>query len=561
MKRAFLLLIASSSGLAAQPAEPPEAPLVIRNVAIERTNVFDPAVPGEDWWGFRIANRIHIPTIRRVILHENLLPPGSRWDPIKALETERNLRSLGFIRNAEVRTTAAGPGKLDLKIRTQDSWTLKPTFSFGTEGGDNFLVYGIEENNILGLGKSIRLVHSQKGSDIRNEASYVDPRVWGTWHRLTTLLAKTEEGDEVAVRTDKPFFSFETKTASNFSWARINRVDILYDNAEEVSKFNHNFHTVRSELARRVGSNNRLISRIHIGTIYERQRFFSKKETAAGTLPADRTISGPLIGFSWIQPKYLKETNINSMARVEDFNLGNEMSAGLAPTLGSWGSDRDRVLFSGTLQQGLAIMPGRFLLAQVGTQGRVAGGDRLENAHFFANLNIFWKYRRLFPQTLIAHLEFNNAKNLDKEKQIILGGTTGLRGYKANSFTGGRSILLNLEDRFFYDREFLHLIYLGGVAFFDIGAVSPAGRSFRFAQFKSDLGFGLRISPSRSSTGVGLRIDLAYALNDGPGNSRWVLSVKAGQAFSIFNSSNRELLVQPDEAITGDDNKNRLIRQ
>ena len=38
---------------------------------------------------------------------------------------------------------------------------------------------------------------------------------------------------------------------------------------------------------------------------------------------------------------------------------------------------------------------------------------------------------------------------------------------------------------------------------------------------------------------------LAYALDHGPNLSRWVLSVRGGQAFSIFNSATRRLRRPP----------------
>ncbi|MFH2204888.1 MAG: hypothetical protein ABIJ96_17385 [Elusimicrobiota bacterium] len=553
-----LLLAACFAAPAA--AGTPEAPR-IRDVRIERVNVFDPKVPGEDWLLFRIANRIHIPTRRRVILQENLLPPGSPWDPVKAIEIERNLRSLGFIRGAAVRSLPAEPGRIDLEIRSQDSWTLQPTLGVGTEGGDSYFVYGVEENNLLGLGKTVSFYRSHKKGERRSEATYGDPRVWGTRQKLTALYARQEEGDELGVRVDRPFFSFEAPFATDISWARTNEVNQLYRNGEEISEFNHNFHAVRSEFAARVGRSKTWVQRVHVGTIYERERFFNKAETAGGTLPGDRTLSGPMFGYSWIQPQYLRETNIDKMHRVEDFNLGNEFSAGVAPILNSWGADADRLMFSALTQQGYALTDGRFILGQVGTQGRLADGDRLENAMIFCNLNLFWKHRWPFPQTFVGHLEFNNAKNLDGEKQILLGGKTGLRGYKQNSFTGSRSILLNIENRFFYDREIMHLMHAGAVVFFDIGAVAREGYPSRHDQFKSDVGFGFRLSGSRAATGTVLRGDVAYALNRGPGPDRWVFSLVAGQGFAIFNSSNRQLFSQPDNALTDSGNKNRLIRR
>ena len=168
-------LLALPSALSASPAQ--KIAGRIERVTYDRGNVFDPRIPGEDIWLFRAANRIHIKTLERVVEHENLLPPGSTWDPIHALETERNIRSLGFIRDAEVRPTPTASGGVDLNIRTQDAWTLRPTLGVGTEGGDNSFSLGVEENNLLGMGKTVGALHSQKGSERRKEARYIDPRV------------------------------------------------------------------------------------------------------------------------------------------------------------------------------------------------------------------------------------------------------------------------------------------------------------------------------------------------------------------------------------------------
>src|SRR5947208_168923 len=100
------LLACLGSPAATQTSVSTAAPRIER-VLIERKNVFDLSVPGEDWWPFRLANRIHIQTRDPVIRHEILLPPGEPWDPLKALESERNLRNLGFIRHAEVNPSSS----------------------------------------------------------------------------------------------------------------------------------------------------------------------------------------------------------------------------------------------------------------------------------------------------------------------------------------------------------------------------------------------------------------------------------------------------------------------
>lgn len=517
---------------------------VIERVRVTRLNVFDPMVPGEDWWPFKLANRIHILTREPVVRRELLVGPGDRWDPIEAIESERNLRSSGFIRKAEIRAAPAGPGKLDLDVRTQDSWTLAPQVSVGTEGGDRYFIWGVEESNLLGLGKGIGLFHGQLGRQIRDEARYRDPRLFGTRQRLTGLYARTEKGDEIGAMIDRPFFSLRSELALQLLWARVIQEDVLYADAEERTKFLQNNRTVQASVGKRLASSDDPVQRALVGIHHSRDRFETTADTRPGTRPSDREMTGPVVGYSLIQPRFIKETFIDKMERVEDFNVGNEFSIAGGPMLESWSSDRDRWLYAVQDQQGFHFDDGRFILGQAGVLGRAAGG-RFENALAYGNLNLFWKALWPLPQTWVVHWEINAGHRLDGERQLVLGGNTGLRGYKNNSFTGAKSMLLNLENRVFLTEELFHLFHVGGVMFFETGAVAPEAGGFRSSRVKSDVGLGFRFAPSRSTSGAVVRLDLAYALNHGPGPSRWVVSIRGGQAFQIFNSTNRNVIRNP----------------
>ena len=528
----------------------------IERIRIHRLNVFDPNVPGEDWWIFRVANVIHIPTKEYVLRREVLFEPGDPWNPRRAIESERNLRATNFIRSANIDPTQT-PAGVDLDLFSQDAWTLAPQFNVGTEGGQSYLDYGIEESNLLGYGKQISFHHyvasanSSNGHDLRNELRYNDPRLLGSRVMMNDLFSSTPYGDEIGTLVERPFFSTDTPYYWRVLWARIIQQDVLYQDANQVTDFNQDFRTVDSSVGMKVGHDDDLIHRVFAGTHYEKDSFHDLSDTVAGTVPSDREMSGPVAGYELIQPRYIKETYIDRMQRVEDFNLGNQFSLRGGPMLQSWGSDTDRWVLSALDQQGLKLGDGRFALGQVGVQGRLHSGQ-LENSILYGNLNLFWKNTWPWPQTLVAHAEANTTRRLDTEHQLVLGGNTGLRGYKNYSFTGTRSALLNFEDRLFLLHEFFHLVRAGGVVFYDMGAISPPGGGFNWNWVKSDVGFGLRFSPTRSTTGGVLRMDLAYALNGGPGPSRWVVSVKGGQAFSIFNSTNRDVLSSPASKLTSD---------
>ena len=62
--RSFVLLLlalvpTSHANIFPRYASPDE---VIADINVERVNVFDPMIPGEDWRPFQIANKIHFVT-------------------------------------------------------------------------------------------------------------------------------------------------------------------------------------------------------------------------------------------------------------------------------------------------------------------------------------------------------------------------------------------------------------------------------------------------------------------------------------------------------------------
>lgn len=541
-------LVALALAASARAAEPPAASTapVISAVRVERTNVFDPRVPGEDWWPFRIADRIHIVTRERVVRDEILFAPGERWSAFKALESERNLRASYPFRRAEIARLPNPDGTVDAVVRTQDSWTLNPRLSIGTSGGQSTLSYGVEEGNLFGLGKSIAYGHSQGNSTAGYQRSdsfgYGDPRFLGTRLALGGGFSRTQDGTSGSVSLSRPFYSLDTPAAVSASWALSNAVGTELRDAAEYSRYFQRRRVVDAAYGVRLEEDRWFVQRVEAGW-YEDQADFSPTGvppgTLPGTLPASRHLSGPTVGYSWIQPDYEKETYIDRMERVEDFNLGNELRLRTGYMARGTGSDQDRWIFNASDRQGVRLGDGRFALAGVAVSGRLFN-NKWENGLATASANLYWKnYFWSRGRTLVLHAEAAQGRRLDLENQVILGGSNGLRGYKNDSFVGGRSILFNAEDRFFFEGEWFHLIRFGGAVFFESGSVVPEGSGFSAPRFRSDLGIGLRGASTRSASGGIVRLDLAYALNGGPGGSRFIVSLRGGQAFGFGASAAR----------------------
>jgi outer membrane protein insertion porin family len=117
------------------------------------------------------------------------------------------------------------------------------------------------------------------------------------------------------------------------------------------------------------------------------------------------------------------------------------------------------------------------------------------------------------------------------EDRFKAGGSTTIRGYKldkvgpldasGNPIGGNLRILLNFEWRFPIYR------WLGGVTFFDVGAVTPEVTDFSFSDFYPGVGGGLRIT-----TPIGpIRLDVGYGLRPIRNDDRVQVYLTIGQAF------------------------------
>lgn len=543
---AAAFVLATSASAYQSPEPPPElSSATVAEIRVERVNVFDPTVPGENWWPFRIANKIHYPTRETVIRRELLFAPGDAWDPLKVIQSERNLRTNGAFRRVDIVPVRRDDGRVDAVVRSQDSWTTNPRFSAGTEGGESFFGLGVEEGNILGYGKSVAFDYGRTGNKTASSLSYGDPRFMGTRLGLNGAYSRGSTGDSGSASLTRPFYSLDAHGASATAWSRTVGERYIYRDASEFSRFRQRRRTAEASAGRRLPWDRIFVQRVEAGWYADRVQYEPIPETAPNTLPPDRELSGPTFGYTWVQPNYIKETYIDRMERVEDFNLGNELSVRAGWMGSKTGSDRDRTIYNASNQQGVRFAPGRFAIARVGLTGRSVNG-RWENGLVSAGLNFFWKTNWRGDHTLVGHAEGAFGRNLDKDSNIVLGGATGLRGYKNNSFTGGKVVLVNFEDRFFFQGEWFHLMRLGAAVFVDSGIVGDEGANLALRNIKSDIGAGLRAASTRSRSGGVARIDLAYALNRGPGGgSRWVVSIKGGQAFSLFNSASSGVDASP----------------
>lgn len=515
-------------------------PVHVRNITLVPKNVFDPTVPGENFWLFRLANYLHIPTRPAVVRRELLVHPGDWTDLAQLEESERDLRALPFIKDASITQSPAPDGQTDLLVQTQDSWTTQPQLNFSSEGNQSTFSAGFEELNLLGYGKDVSYFYKKDPvNGISHQLGYNDPQLFNSRLNLASSFQDSSTGNSENVNLALPFYSLTTRVAGGVAVDHTLSLDRVYENGSQISQYDQTNFSANPFLGLWVNDDPLNVLRVQLNYRYAENDFHSLGDisTPPGTLPSNQALSGPVLSSAFIQSDFIKETFADKAGRVEDFNLGHQSNVGLGYVARDLGATEDSLPFSANDSFGFGRESDGFGLVSYGTTSRYylydtgQAGGKLFNTLYFANFNYYRHLMDEFPMTGVIHLESAYLQNPATDDVLTLGGNSGLRGFANNSFTGNKSLLFNMEDRFYYPREFLHLAYMGGAVFVDAGEVQQQSRGFDQKDVHADIGFGMRFGLSRSSAGTVFRVDLAYAVGPIQQSNRWVLSISSNQGF------------------------------
>ncbi len=543
--------------LIAHSEEPPtktDSPqgLTIRKIKIEVRDVFDGP---ELAWFYKAVNKIKISTKENVVKRELLFKEGEPFDPFLIAESERNLRGLPFLRRVSI-IPIQEPPYVDLIVSVQDTWTLYPTVGFSTGGGSDKKSLGIFEGNFLGYGKRLEVIASEEDESQKLQGVWDDNRVWGSKQRLTLGYFDRDDGYSSVGYFGRPFRSLIDKDAWDVVTQFADTVEKLYHDGTESFIYRDKTDRVSASYTISQGDPEKMLRRFSFGYDYENEKFdlpdeqdFEDVNVEPGDvsvdpalLAEDRKYSGPFVGFAAIEPDFLSINYIDKFDRVEDFNLGNVLSARAAFAAESLGSAENTLLMEINDSDGSRISPTSFVRGELGANGRAnsEGFDDIIGHAEFKYYNVlgakFFREIYLGKHTLATSMRLDYGEDLDRDRQFLLGAGTGLRGYEDRAFDGSQRLIINLEDRIHFVEDVYKLINIGTVFFADIGGTSSNGiGDILTDELRGDVGLGFRIGFPRSSGGSVLRIDLAFPLRSGPeGTDPWEprLLISTSQVFN-----------------------------
>lgn len=497
-------------------AEAEEAPApridgaVVGEVRIRNKGVFDPDKPEENKRLFRLVSRLHRTTRRNVIADQILLGPGDPYTPEAVEESERILRAKSYLYEADIRPVPAGGNRVDLEVVTRDVWTLRGGVSLGRAGGENTGSVSLQDSNFLGTGKEVRFLRVDDVDRTSNVLRYLDPNLAGSRVRMELSYADNSDGGRQRFELERPFFSMDARWALGVKGFFDERVDRFYEDGRVRDRFRHERELVEVFGGVSPGLQEGRANRLLFGVTFDRERFGPDGGLDSDSLiPTDRELAYPWIGFESIEDRFVEERQLESIERVEDLNLGRQVRWRLGWSTPALGADRDRLIGEASIGGGWRPTPRQLLLGSLAGGLRV-GEEGAENQIVGGRLRY---YNRNFGRNVFfVGLEGELGENLDEERQFLLGGDSGLRGYPLRFQEGDRRLLLTLEQRFFSAREFFSLVHLGAAVFFDAGrAWYRDDRVDR--EILKDVGIGLRIGSSRSSSGTLVHLDLAFPLD------------------------------------------------
>lgn len=139
-----------------------KAPKKVSKIVVVSNPIFDESDP-DAFFIHRWANYLHINTKEYVVRDKLTFSENDTVTQKDLDESQRLLRAEPYIRDAKVYFSEKDP-QADVQpndesiiIETWDNWSLLPTASFGSSGGDTRFSFGVKEDNLFGTGIRTRL--------------------------------------------------------------------------------------------------------------------------------------------------------------------------------------------------------------------------------------------------------------------------------------------------------------------------------------------------------------------------------------------------------------------
>ena len=492
---------------------------VINEIKISVLPVFNLQDPRENHLIGRMANYIHVETQSNSIRTALTFKEGEFVNEIQIRASERLLRSLPFIYDAEIIPSENPDGSVCAVVKVRDAWSLKLSLSMHHIGGETEWGIMAREFNILGLGKQIQLGYEKTIDRTYTNFAYQDPFFFNLPWILFYEYKQLSDGTEWLGMFQHPFYHVRSPWSAGISAASSRSIQTFYDKGKpsyylpsQQNTFSIFYHLLvwqHDNSAQRLGLEWQASG-------YKYNHIADSQTIILPNMKDQSRYNQGLIGFwQFFEDDYITRKNINYMNRTEDFNLGwdVQLRVGYFPT--SLGSKRNSFYAESNVEKGFALDANSFFTANSSWQ-IISEKHGLNHVRSQANLCFYDQH--LPRQTVMVAFQLIHNTNPYPEEVTYLGGIDGLRGYNNYFRIGKDRWMFTLEDRVYTSWNLLGLVEFGFVVFMDAGAVKDFYTDQWSKSFAS-VGAGLRIANLKSSFGRIFTVSVATPITGESGVS------------------------------------------
>ncbi len=493
--------------------------------------------PDEDYWLARQANRFNYPTSRRALRAALPFREGDEISAVEIAEAERILRGKPFLYDAVILVRERCPDGVVLDVVTRDVWTLTPGIGISRSGGDNETSASLTDVNFLGTGKSLTVEVFDDRDRSGTFLSYEDPNVAGSRWRGRLVAAENDDGERYGGSMILPFYSLDTRMAFGVRANHFVREEDLEFLGDDLFELDADTDSADVFIARSRGREGRWINRQFLGFRYLDEVIDFPDDFPDATR-VERRFAYPYIGWQWFEDRFEERTDVRRVGVTEDLQLGWSNYAELGWSSDSTGGEGEFLLARGASEYRRFIADAHLLSLSAELRGRYdLDGNRSEDVVLEVEGTLLWQ--QAVKWRFATSARYVHTENLPLDKQLTLGGDTGLRGYPSRYQPGDRSFLVTLEQRYYSNARPLGLLRVGYAAFLDVGRAwfdddapswLPPREGDHFDTL-ANVGFGLRLESIRTRRDRVFHIDFAKPLVDGPEVDNWEITLSGKQRF------------------------------
>ncbi|HEY7884913.1 MAG TPA: hypothetical protein VIC08_08220 [Cellvibrionaceae bacterium] len=502
--------------------------LTIANIHTIQVDVFDETNPDENNSIYRFLNRLHINTKDYVVINQLLFAEGEPVDASRIYETERLLRTRGYLTGAFIVPEVICDEQVGLAVVTRDSWSLDVEVSFSHGGGDTSSGFGISDDNLLGTGIGLSIGYEQDAE--RNGIRYT----FATDHLLNTRLAThlsyadTSDGKNIIANLEQPFYSRLAPWAAGISYSDVTEAKIIRASDEVINEFRHENLWQEVYYGRAVHISKIATQRVLVGYTEEQDRFSANENTQLG-FPPDRKASYPWVEYQYLEDRYTTYRNLNQIQRTEDVPLGITFSMRVGYGKAGPSYHGDVLRYIGSYQHIFNIKDDNLLSVNVGVNGRDHSDSNSNDSAIWSS-QVAYNYMVTPKHRWYTSLRYAAGQDLEQYEELTVGGINGMRGYPTDFQRGNKRAIATIERRYYSDWHWFNLVRVGAVAFVEVGKAWD-GPTTENSPTLANVGFGLRLSSSKVRVGNIVHVDIAAPLVEQSGIEDYQLLIKAYQTF------------------------------